>query len=445
MGARGHAPQAEGLAAAPRRARNAPMHGEDLIRRLAVALAIGLLVGAERHWRERDDAPGRRTAGVRTFALVGLSGGIVAALAAPMGPFGGAVLLAAGLFALMAALLPFAMREAEAEGRFSATSLVAAIGTYVLGALAVAGEAHAAGAAAVAMTAVLAARESLHGLMARITWAELRSAILLLSMTLVALPLVPDAPIAWLAGVNPHKVWMLAILLAGVSFLGYLGVKLGGGHRGLLLAGAAGGLVSSTAVTLSNATAAAKGGPATGLAAGALVAGAVSCLRTAGLALLVAPETGRALWPALLAAGAGMGVVALLLARRQATAEDGPAAPGNPFEIGAVLRMALLLGGVAAAAKLGAEKLGGGAVIVIAAVTGLTDVDAITLSVPALVPDTITATVAAQAVAVAVASNILAKAAYGLALGSGRYGVLFGLGSVLGLGAGAAVMFAAPG
>lgn len=418
------------------------MHGEDLIRRLAVALAIGLLVGAERHWREREEAPGRRTAGVRTFALVGLSGGVVAALAAPLGPLGAAMLLSAGLFAMMAALLPFALREAEAEGRFSATSLVAAIGTYVLGALAVSGEAPAAGAAAVAMTAVLAARESLHGLMARITWSELRSAILLLSMTLVALPLVPDGPIDWLAGVNPHKVWTLAILLAGVSFLGYLGIKLGGAHRGLLLAGAAGGLVSSTAVTLSNAAAAAKGGPAGGLAAGALVAGAVSCLRTAGLAVLVAPQTGGLLWLPLLAAAAGMAAVAALLARRRASVADGPASPGNPFEIGAVLRMALLLGGVGAAAKFGAERLGGGAVLLIAAVTGLTDVDAITLSVAPLAPDTITAAVAAQAVAVAVASNILAKAAYAVALGSGRYARWFGLGSVLGLGAGAAVMVA---
>jgi uncharacterized membrane protein (DUF4010 family) len=314
------------------------------------------------------------------------------------------------------------------------------VGTYALGALAVSGEAPAAGAAAVAMTAVLAARESLHGIMARITWAELRSAILLLSMTLVALPLVPDMPIPWLAGVNPHKVWMLAILLAGISFLGYLGIKLGGERKGLLLAGAAGGLVSSTAVTLSTAAAAAKGGPAGGLAAGALVAGVVSCLRTAGLAMLVAPQTGRLLVPALVAAAAGMGVVAALLARRRATVAEGPSSPGNPFEIGAVLRMALVLAGVGALAQFGAERLGSAAVIVIALVTGLTDVDAITLSVPQMVPDIVTAEVAAQAVAAAVASNILAKAAYGVALGSPAYARWFALGSGLGLAAGAGVL-----
>lgn len=416
------------------------MGPEELIRRLAVALAIGLLVGAERHWRERDDPAGRRVAGVRTFALTGLAGGVMAALALGAGPLGGAVLIAAGLGGLIAALLPFALREADAEGRFSATSLVAAIGTYALGALAVQGEAQAAGAAAVAMTAVLAARESLHGLMQRITWVELRSALLLLSMTLVTLPLVPDVPIAWLAGINPHRVWTLAILLAGISYLGYLAVKLGGPTRGLILAGAAAGLVSSTAVTITNATAASKGGPAGGLAAGALVAGGVSCLRTAVLCMLVAADSGQQLWPALVAAAMAMGGAALLVQRRAPAAPAGGGALGNPFEIGAVLRMALLLGGVGALAKLGAERLGSAAVIVVAAVTGLTDVDAITLSVPLLAPHVITTQLAAQAVGVAVASNIVAKAAYAIVLGGRRYGLAFGLGSLAGLVAGAVAL-----
>ena len=418
------------------------MNGEDLIRRLAVALAIGLLVGAERHWRERDASPGRRTAGVRTFALTGLAGGIIAALAGPSGPLGGAVLLAAGLAALMAALLPFALREAEAEGRFSATSLVAAIATYALGALAVMGQGEAAGAAAVAMVAVLAARESLHGLMSRITWSEMRSAILLLSMTLVALPLVPNEPMRWLAGVNPYQVWMLAILLAAISFVGYLAVKLGGERRGLLLAGAAGGLVTSTAVTLSNAAASTQGGPARGLAAGAMVAGAVSCLRTVVLALLVAPQVGRALWPALAAAAIAMGGMALVLSLRGTKGEESPAPPSNPFEVASVLRMAALLAAVGALAKLGAEWLGGAAVIAIAAVTGLTDVDAITLSVSQLAPDVITTTLAARAIAVAVASNVIAKAIYAAVLGNRAYGRAYGIGSLVALIAGGAVLLA---
>lgn len=416
------------------------MNGEELIRRLAVALAIGLLVGAERHWRERTASPGQRTAGVRTFALIGLSGGIMAALAASAGPLGGAVLLAAGVIALIVVLLPFALLEAQAESNFSATSMVAAIGTYALGALAVDGQTEAAGAAAVAMTAVLAARDQLHGLMARVTWAEMRSAILLLSMTLVALPLVPDRPISWLAGVNPHRAWMLAILLAGISYLGYLAVKLGGEKRGLLLAGAAGGLVSSTAVTLSNATASVDGGPPRGLAAGALVAGAVSCVRTAVLVMLVAPGTGRVVLPALAAAALAFLGAAALLALRDTTSEANPKPPGNPFEIRAVLRIAALLVGVGALAELGAAWLGGGAVLAIAAVTGLADVDAIALSVPPMAPSVISAELAAQAVAVAVASNIVAKAAYALALGRAAYGRLFAIGSLVALVAGGVML-----
>ena len=237
------------------------MGTEELIHRLAAALAIGLLVGTERHWRERQEAAGRRTAGVRTFALTGLFGGVMAVLASARGESGGALLLGFGLVALLAAQLPFALREAEAENRVSATSLVAALGTYGLGALAVLGDMAVAGAAAVAMTAILASRESLHGLMTRITWAELRSALVLLSMTLLVMPLVPNEPIALLGGLNPAKIWRFAILLAAISYLGYLAIRLMGPERGLLFSGAAGGLVSSTAVTLANARAAGRVAP----------------------------------------------------------------------------------------------------------------------------------------------------------------------------------------
>jgi uncharacterized membrane protein (DUF4010 family) len=408
------------------------MHEEDLIRRLAVALAIGLLVGAERHWRERAEPAGRRTAGVRSFALIGFAGGVLAALGQGLGPTGGALILGAGLLGLVAVLLPFALREAEAEQRFSATSLIAALATYALGALAVAGEARAAAAGAVGMMAVLAARESLHGLLARLTWAELRSAVLLLSMTLVALPLIPDAPIPWLAGTNPRQVWTLAILLAGVSYLGYLAVRLGGAERGPLLAGAAGGLVSSTAVTLSQAAAARQGGPAGPLAAGALVAGSVSLLRTAALLMLVAPDTGRALLAPLLLAGLAMAGAAAAL-RRRSPVGDAPTPLGNPFELRAVLRMTLLLAGVGALARLAAEWLGPRAVLAVAAVTGLTDVDAIALSVPLLAPERLTPELAAQAVVMAVASNLVAKAAYALAIGGLRFGGFVALGTLAAL------------
>ena len=401
------------------------MSTEELLHRLAAALAIGLLVGTERHWRERQEPPGRRTAGVRTFSLTGLFGGVMAVLAASLGQNGGALLLGFGLAALLAAQLPFALREADAENKVSATGLVAALGTYGLGALAVLGDMAVAGAAAVAMTAILASRESLHGLMARITWPELRSALVLLSMTLLVMPLVPDEPIALLGGLNPAKIWRFAILLAAISYLGYLAVRLMGPERGLLFSGAAGGLISSTAVTLSNARAAAAGGAALVLAAGALMAGAVSCLRTIGIVAFIAPTVAGFLLVPLGIAGLGMALGGFVLVRR--TGADGaPArAPDNPFELSAVLKIALLLAVVALISKLAAEKLGPEAVLAVAAITGLADVDAVALSVPLLAPATISLEFAAHAVLVAVAVNISAKAGYALALGGGRYGVAY--------------------
>jgi uncharacterized membrane protein (DUF4010 family) len=417
------------------------MGTEELIHRLAAALAIGLLVGTERHWRERQEAPGRRTAGVRTFALTGLFGGVMAVLASSLGQNGGALLLGFGLAALLAAQLPFALREADAENKVSATGLVAALGTYGLGALAVLGDMAVAGAAAVAMTAILASRESLHGLMTRITWAELRSALVLLSMTLLVMPLVPDEPIALLGGLNPAKIWRLAILLAAISYLGYLAVRLMGPERGLVLSGAAGGLVSSTAVVLANARAAAAGGAALALAAGALIAGAVSCLRTIAIVVFIAPDVAWLLVLPLGIAALGMTLAGLALARRANAAGPPAAPPENPFGLAAVLKIALLLAVVALASRLAAEKLGSAAVLAVAALTGLADVDAVALSVPLLAPATLSLEVAAQAVLAAVGVNICAKAAYALVLGGGRFGTVYAALSVLAGAAGAAMHF----
>lgn len=408
------------------------MDPDALLYRLGVALAIGLLVGAERHWRDRDAESGHRTAGLRTFGILGLLGGVAGALGEGAGGTGQAILIGAALLAALAALLPFALREAAAEGHFSATTMVAALATVALGALAARGDLAAAGAAAVALTALLASREPLHGLMARITWAEMRSAILLLSMTLVALPLVPDAPVAALGGVNPAEVWRLAILLAAISFAGYLAVRVVGAERGLLLAGAAGGLVSSTAVTLANARSARAGGPAVALAAGTLVAGAVSCLRTAGLAFVVAPQLGATLAPALAAAAVAMALPALHAARGAGRTAS-TLAPTNPFEFGQVLQMALLLAGIELVARHASAWLGDAALLAVAAVSGLADVDAVTLSVGRMVPDAAAPELAAAAIGIAVASNILAKAAYALALGGVAHGLRVALASLAAL------------
>jgi len=413
------------------------MEGPALLHRLGVALAIGLLVGAERHWREREEQSGRRTAGVRTFGLTGLTGGVVAALALalPGGGAGAALLLGAGFLGHGVAMMLFKLREAAAEGSFSVTTVVAAQATFLLGALAVLGDIRVAGAGAVATTALLAARESLHGFLARITWVELRSAVLLLAMTLVALPLVPDEPLAMLGGLNPARIWLLAVILAAVSFLGYVAMRLFGATAGQAVAGAAAGLVSSTAATLANARASVERPEAMrGLAAGALVAGAVSYLRTAALAWAGSAAVGGVLAPALLAGAAAQGAAAgLLIWQQRGEVHSAGAAVGNPFQLGAVLQLALLLAVVSLVAEIASTRFGGAGAMAVAAITGLADVDAVTLTVPTLVPDRLSAPLAAVTVAVAVAANGAAKCTYAMALGARGFWLRYAIATLAGL------------
>src|SRR5262249_18863557 len=253
----------------------------DLIPALGVGLGVGLLIGLARGWRRRGAPAGSRAAGIRTFALSGLLGGVIAALALalPKQEAGGAASLAIVLgvaFAAYSAVIAlFTRDENQAAGHFSPTTAIPGRLTFALRAYALLVGMSIAARGALAGTALVAAREELHGWVEKITWPELRSAVVLLAMTFIALPILPDAPLGPLGGVNPREVWLIAIVLASVSFLGYVAVKYFGARRGLLLAAAAGGVASSTAVTIANARrAAAPQGPPRPLAGGVAAASA---------------------------------------------------------------------------------------------------------------------------------------------------------------------------
>ena len=415
-----------------------------------------MLVGIERHWHDRVDPPGGRTAGVRTYALSGLLGGIAAALGGePAGTpinWASALLIGSVFLGFSVTTAAFHRREAIAEKSFSVTNLVAGQATFLLGALAIVGDPVVVSAVAVAMTALLAAREGLHGFVSRLTWPELRSAILLLSMTLVALPLVPDRPVAELAGLNFARIWKLAVILASVSYAGYIAVRLFGSAAGLLLSSAVAGVVSSTAATLANARQARVAGASVPvLAAATLMAGAVSLLRTGVFAWGIAPAMGRRLLPALVLAAAfqaGTGF-AMLWRHRMADHPSGaspgtPAGldhPANPFELLAVLQIAGLLGLIEVLAKGAAGRLGAAGVFAIAALSGLADVDAVTLSMGGLVPATLSVPVAATAIVIAVAANTVAKSIWAAVMGSVAFGVAYGSVATLSLLLGAALLW----
>ncbi len=298
--------------------------------------------------------------------------------------------------------------------------------TFALGAYALIGDMRVAAAAAVATAGILAMREDLHDWVGQLTWPELRSALVLLAMTFIVLPVVPDDPIGPFGGVNPRQVWLIAIALAGVSFLGYAAVKYVGARHGVLLAAAAGGLVSSTAVTATNARRAAAGeGSPRLLAAGVALATAISFLRVVVIAAALQPVLLRFIAPPLVTAAvvAAAYAVAAVYWHPDGGGRHRAVKFRNPFGFWSVIGFALLLGAVIVVGRVLGEQLGSAGAIVGAAAMGLADVDAVTVSMARLVPQPLAPTVATFAILAAVLSNTASKLVIGAVVGRGRFAV----------------------
>ena len=423
------------------------MNFDEIMTRFALALGIGLLIGLERGWRRREYATGSRAAGIRTFTISALLGGVATSLGHTMGGLttvSGAIVVGSSFAAYSAVILVFCMEENRAAKRFSATTAVAAILTFALGAYAIAGDMRVAAALAVATATILALREPLHGWVEGITWPELRSGLVLLAMTFVAYPILPIDPIGPFGGVNLREVWLIAIMLAGVSFVGYLAVKFFGPRYGVLLAGAAGGLASSTAVTVTNARrAATREGSTILLAAGVALASAMMFVRVGIIVAVINADL--LLWVAPTLAAAALtvtGFAVFLFYVHKADREPQPQANfRNPFDFWSVLLFALFLGAMIVAGRVVGESFGATGAIIGAAVAGLADVDAITVSMARISPHTLTPQNAAFAILMAVATDTTSKIAIGAAIGRGRFALEISIMALGCLAAGAAALW----
>ncbi len=392
-----------------------------LLERLLLALAIGLLIGVERGWQEREVKDGGRAAGVRTYALIGLLGGICALLASFVGNF----FLGAAVLAFAASLAMFEWREAEASNSSSATGLIAGLVAFVLGAYAVLGNMVVAGTSGIAATVILAERQTLHAFVANLKWVELRSALILLVMSFVLLPLLPDHAVDPWGALNPRQLWLMVVIIAGLSYVGYICVRLAGDRAGLIYAAAAGALVSSTTVTWSYARLARQHPQSSmPLVAGVATAWTVSLLRMSAIAIALAPGLA---WPLLsvllLPALFLLGLAALMYRRSAAVSEKSPLQLTDPFELTEVLKFGLLLAAVTLAAKFagtGTQQLG---LVPLAAVSGFVDVDPITLSVSRQAGQSVALPYAATVILVAGAANLVCKNALAIALGSREFAI----------------------
>lgn len=425
------------------------MDTDELLSRFAVALGIGLLLGLERGWRSRDEKPGSRAAGFRTFAISGLLGGVVGALAHATGgaaTAGGGLVIGIGLAAFAAVMTVFCLEENRDEKSFSATTAIAGILTFALGAYALLGDMRVAAAVAVAAAALLALRQSLHNWVKSVTWPELRSGLVLLAMTFIVLPLIPDDSVGPFGGVNPREVWLIAIVLAAVSFLGYAAVRYFGERHGVLLSAAAGGLVSSTAVTLANARRAATGeGSPQLLAAGVALATAVSFARVLAIVAALRPSLLALLGPPLAAATVVAVGFALFWVYWRAGASGGHTEVKlrNPFSFQAVIGLALVMGAIILVGRFIEHYFGSAGAVIGAAALGLFDVDAVTVSMTRLVPQPLSLQAGALAILAAVASNTVSKLVIAAGLGRGRFALDIGLMSAVAAAAALAALWPA--
>jgi uncharacterized membrane protein (DUF4010 family) len=405
---------------------------------LAIALALGLLVGIERGWQERTAEEGSRIAGIRTFGLLGLLGGLWALLAETLGD----LLLGIAFLALTTVLIAAYMSDRRTERDVGITTLIACLVTFVLGALAVRGHVHIAISGAVVTVALLSLKPTLHRWLRSLEPEEFYAALKLLLISVVLLPVLPDQGYGPWEAINFYQVWWMVVLIAGLSFAGYLAMKLAGTERGILLTGLFGGVVSSTATTLTFSRLAKQIDMGQVLSAGALVASAtmfprilieVGVVNPALLFSLVVPLS----LITLVAAGYG-----IWLWRSSTDNRDtGALRLHNPLQLRSALQFGLLLAAIMLLAEAFRAWLGETGIYLLAAVSGLADVDAITLSLANMARTDLAADVATRAILLAALINTLVKGLMIFVIAGGRMARCFAPGLVLILATGIGSLF----
>ncbi|WP_457442119.1 MgtC/SapB family protein [Roseateles sp. P5_E4] len=396
----------------------------DLAGRFFVALLIGILVGIERE-KKRPAAPSHTIGGIRTHALLALSGAASAWLGQQLQLqwLFVAVLVCASAMAIASHAL---WRRDGKDAPPSMTSEIAALLVVLLGGMAATGNQALAVALAVALSAVLAFKQPLHALVERVGLDDILAGIKLLIASVIVLPLVPNETVDPWHALNPYQLWLLVVLISALSLAGYIGMRWLGPARGAAITGLAGGLVSSTATTLNFARDSRKAessANASAAAAGILCAWFVMFLRVTTIVAILNRQLLGALWPPLLAMALATGALALRHYLAGAAAATSPAQAAtplkNPFSLGAAIRFGILFAVVLVVTKLAQQQFPSGGLLAISALAGAADVDAIVLSLSGQKDGSLTTAATAWALLAALLANTVVKIAMVLLVARG--------------------------
>jgi uncharacterized membrane protein (DUF4010 family) len=401
---------------------------ESAVFDLGAGLAAGLMIGIESGWRQRREKSGTRVAGVRTFALLGVTGAVAGVLGALAGP-----LASGGIVAGLCAVLVIGFwRDRD---RRDATGVVAALLAVSLGLLAGTGRPALAVATSAIVTLILATRTQFHRFVSRLNTTDVQAFARYAVIAAAVLPFLPNRAVGPLGAWNPFQLWLVVVLVTGFSFTGYIADRTIGERRGVLATAVIGGAYSSTAVTASFAErlGADEQGP---LTAGILIASAVMYLRVIVLVAILSPSTSIAfLAVAGPAALAGMAAAAVGWFRATGEAGRNVRLTRNPVELLPAFGFVAIVALGALATRWAQQTYGQSGVAASLFATGTFNVDAAIVTLSALPSAAINRDLAALAIGGTIIANMLLKM-----LVAGVYARRKSAGALAGLGASTAVL-----
>ncbi|WP_157215262.1 MgtC/SapB family protein [Flavisphingomonas formosensis] len=387
----------------------------DAIGAIGLSLALGLLIGVQRGWTLRKEQPGSRFAGIRTFGLLGLAGGMAGAM------HSGDSIVATIILAGAAILILLGYAElARRSGKVSGTASLVGLLTLGCGYLATTQQAMLATIIAVVITLVLALRPQLHGWVERLSEAEVNAIARFALIAMVILPLLPDRTYGPFDAWNPRQLWMVVVMVSGFSFAGYVASKRLGASRGTIATAGAGAMVSSTAVTAALATKLRNiDESAPILIAGIATASTVMFLRVLVLVAVLTPFAFPTLALLVVPAALVSALAALWhlrIAMRRPARPTEEVAVRNPFDILPALTLMALVMVLSLVLRWVLRKFGDAGLATVLALSGIVDVDSAIITMGGLPSGTLDARTAGLVLAAPVMLNTLFKAGAAISL-----------------------------